>query len=200
MTDVESLNFLNQLLEQEPEEVRIWLDEVISKHKKAPDNFNWSLFTSKTSSFASSALKSGYNNLIWIEIAIAAYQFLLEICPQMYEFCLDAVISLRIFAIINLGVIENHPILDVKEILALTLNHIEISPRKALLQSQNWKETLKQSDTPETQAAFEQNLQKIRSLRKIKTKVAKIKTLVERKRLEPNSEIESWLRVWSYLP
>ncbi|MBN3938497.1 MAG: hypothetical protein V7L21_25845 [Nostoc sp.] len=202
MAETEATNFLKVLLQKDPEQVQTWLRMVWAEQQQVPEKFNW-LGLAEVSTFRAQELaneesnKSHSESLAWAKIASSVYKFLAENNPSFSERYLDSLMTLRAYMILKFGALPGNPVLDIQQIVTYFFDNLHISYQEALIKATDWREALAANNPEETQKKFDSELEDIRKLRLIKSRLGIIKQL---SKFLPNEELNIWISLWEKLP
>lgn len=204
MSELEATQLLRVLIQQNSAQVQSWLRDVWTEPQQVPEKFNWlglaEVSTSKAQELSYKSNESHSESLGWAEVATSVYKFLAENQPNVSEGYLLSSMSLRAYMILKFGVVSNHPVLDLKQIVTWFFDGLGITPQEALSKTTAWRNILAKNNPEEGQEYFENNLEDIRQLRRIKTRLTVIKRLSESKQFSPNEELKLWISLFDKLP
>lgn len=131
MTSLQTIKSANELLQQDVTFVQAWLQGVQNAQIETPEAFNWHGLAAVAAADAHRALDRGNEAraLRWAEISISIYE---QLANQRHDNSfLESAIALRAAMIKALGVIADHPILNVQLILDWALSDLNMSPEEA---------------------------------------------------------------------
>lgn len=172
---------VSQLLERGPNDLWTWVQEAQEGRKSVPDNFNWHGLAECA---GQNAHKPDAENLVWARIAVAVYEALANEHPDS-SFLLSAMF-IRARMIGLLGPRPKDAVLDPDMIRAWFSKDLSCGPDEAMARSEAaWKS---------------RNVAELRTLRRIKNKLAVIEHLRSGKRSPPFDEYTGWLAVQDKLP
>lgn len=188
MNQLQSSELLNELLQQDANDVLVWLKQVWSGQLRSPTNFNWHGLAEAAAFDARSYNGDGslIINKTWAEVATSIYDYLAEQAgePAGESFLISSML-LRAGMIAELGFIPGDPVLDIDRVINWFSHSLRISLDEARKKAANWKNC---------------NIEEIRELRRIKNRLKVISLLVESGKCVPNGELSSWLSLGSKLP
>lgn len=172
---------LQELLQQSPVQVLNWLHEVEKGQHQVPLNFNW-LGLAEAASFEARSQK----NLTWAEVAVTIYQRLVDSTDSAHKAGLiSSMMHLKAFMITQLGVVHNNTILDPNSIVQWFFESLPYNYEQTKLKSAHWR-TL--------------NIQEMKALKLIKSRLSVIASLVDDNKIHPNTELQAWLSLQKDLP
>lgn len=190
MTQSPTIISVDRILEQNSESVLIWVNNIFSGQTAQPQDFNWLLLADVASAKARKGENcSGLCDRTWAQVAIAIYDRLSEAAEQKKpgsgeSFTISSMM-LRAGAIAKLGVIFDHPVLDVNLILQWFWHNIKESREDVEKKVGNWK-TLP--------------IAEIRELRQLKNRLKVIAALAETDKCVLDEELNTWLSLREKLP
>ena len=195
MNSIDATDFLNNLLRQDVETVQEWLQSIVEKKAKPPDNFNWLGFDDVSAFRARElVLESKEISLQWGQIAIAAYEILNEIDTNVRA--LDSshtyyAMWLRAYLIHHLGV-QDARIFNPQMIFEWFFSSLEISHLEARARSQKWKSFLSQKQKRQLKHS---EIEEMLQLRRIKGKLKVIEFLLESHPQPIDKDLSLWLSI-----
>lgn len=181
---------IDRILEQDAESVLIWVKNIFSGQTAQLQEFNWLLLADISSTKARKGQNgSGLPDRKWAEVATTIYDRLADAAKQKKpgsgeSFTISSMM-LRAVAIAKLGVISDHPVLDVNLILQWFWDNIKESREEVEKKATNWK-TLP--------------IEEIRQLRQLKNRLNVIAALADSDKYVLNEELNTWLSVREKLP
>ncbi|MEG4230427.1 hypothetical protein QUA35_30185 [Microcoleus sp. N9_B2] len=190
MTQSPTTISIDRILEQDAESVLIWANNVFSAQTAQPQDFNWLLLADAASAKARKGENSsGLFDRTWAEVAIAIYDRKADEAdrkkPGSGESFTISSMMLRAAGIGKLGVIYEHPVLDVNLILKWFWDNIKESREDVEKKAANWK-TLP--------------IAEIRELRQLKNRLKVIAALADTDKCVLDEELSTWLSVREKLP
>lgn len=190
MTQSPTTISLDRILEQNSESVLIWVNNIFSGQTAQPQDFNWLLLADVASTKARKGENSsGLFDRTWAQVATTIYDNLSEAAEQKKpgsgESFRISSMMLRAGAIGKLGVISDHPVLDVNLILQWFWDNIKQSREDVEKKAANWK-TLP--------------IAEIRELRQLKNRLKVIAALADTDKYVLDEELSTWLSVREKLP
>jgi hypothetical protein len=198
------INSLQELLEKKPEEVQTWWKNVCLGNQNVPDKFNWhglaDCAASKARELVNKFSEDHRYSLIWAEVAVSIYEFLAQKYPNASESYLYSSMTLRAYMILNFGVISGYSVLDTNKIVKWFFDNLNISYQEAFIKSADWQAAILTKNPEEMRKKFENNLEDIRILRFIKTRLNVIKLLCQSSTFQPSQELKDWISLWKQLP
>jgi hypothetical protein len=198
------INSVEELIEKKPDDVKLWMKNVLEKNEQIPEHFNWHGLADCAASNARSNIdkshKKSTSSLAWAEVAISIYDFLAKTYPESSNSYLYSEMTLRGFMISIFGIDKNSIVLDPDKIVAWFFDNLAISYEYALMKSVEWREALSRKNAEEMKELFENNLEDIKVLRSIKSRLNIIKQLCQVLTFQPSEELLNWLSIWETLP
>ena len=172
---------VSQLLERDPNDLCTWVQEAQEGRKSVPDDFNW---LGLAECAGQNAQKSDAADLVWARIAVAVYEALANEHPDS-SFLLSAMF-IRARMIGLLGPRARDAVLDPDTIRDWFSKDLSFGADEAVARSEAaWKS---------------RNVDELRTLRRIKNKIAVIEHLRSGKRTPALDEYTGWLAVQDKLP
>lgn len=190
MTQSSTTISLDRILEQNAQSVLIWVNNIFSGQTAQPQDFNWLLLADVASTKARKGKNgSGLCDRTWAQVATTIYDNLSEAAEQKKpgsgeSFTISSMM-LRAAAIGKLGVICEHPVLDVNLILQWFWDNIKESRKDVEKKAANWQ-TLP--------------IAEIRELRQLKNRLKVIDALADTDKYVLDEELSTWLSVREKLP
>jgi len=190
MTQSPTTISIAHILEQDAESILIWVKKIFSDQATQPQDFNWLLLADVSSAKARKGQNvSGLPDRKWAEIATTIYDHLANEAEHKKigsgeSFTISSMM-LRAGAIAKLGVISDHPVLDVNLMLQWFWDNIKESPEDVEKKAANWK-TLP--------------IAEIRELRQLKNRLKVIAALADSDKYVLDEKINTWLHLREKLP
>ncbi|MGB3262866.1 MAG: hypothetical protein WBA89_02825 [Microcoleus sp.] len=190
MTQSPTTILIDRILEQNAESVLIWVNNIFSGQTAQPQDFNWLLLADVAAAKARKGENcSGLCDRTWTQVATTIYDRLSEAAEQKKpgsgeSFTISAMM-LRAGAIGQLGVIFNHPVLDVNLILQWFWHNIKESRENVEKKAANWKML---------------PIAEIRELRQLKNRLKVIAALANNNKYVLDEELNTWLSLREKLP
>jgi DNA-binding Xre family transcriptional regulator len=198
------INSLQEVLDKKPDEVKIWMKNVLEKNEQIPEHFNWHGLADCIASNARTSIdtsgEKSTSALAWAEVASLIYDFLSKKYPESSSSYLYSEMTLRVFMISTFGIDKNSVILNSDKIVAWFFDNLEVSHESALVKSTEWREAFSNKNTAEMKEIFENNFEDIKKLRSIKSRLNIINQLCQVLTFQPSEELRSWLSIWKILP
>lgn len=144
MTQSPTTISIDRILEQDAESVLIWVNNIFSGQTTPPQDLNWLLLADVSSAKARKCQNvSGLPDRKWAEIATTIYDRLANEAERKKtgsgeSFTISSMM-LRAGAIAKLGVISDHPVLNVNLILQWFWDNIKESREEVEKKAANWK-------------------------------------------------------------
>ena len=198
------INSLQEVLEKQPDEIKIWMKNVLEKNEQIPEHFNWHGLADCAASNARTGVDKSHEKhnsaLAWAEVASLIYGFLSKKYPESSSSYLYSEMTLRMFMISTFGIDKNSNVLNSDKIVAWFFDDLEMSYESALVKSTKWREDLSNKNTEEMKEIFENNFEDIKKLRSIKSRLNIINQLCQVLTFNPSEKLCSWLSIWKILP
>ncbi|HLP91157.1 MAG TPA: hypothetical protein VK184_21580 [Nostocaceae cyanobacterium] len=188
MNESQSTKLLNELLLQNPSDVKVWLKRVWLDQEKVPEEFNWLGLAEAAAFEARSGERNVTNtsNIFWAEIAISVYDYLASQANSgTGESFIISSMLLRAAMIADYGSVFGHPVLDSNQIIHWFFHSLKMSLDEVIQNTANWKDN---------------NIENIRELRRIKNRLKVILVLTESDKFKPDEELKAWLSLREKLP
>ena len=188
MSQSESNNLLNELLEQDAFYVQAWLKDIWSGQLKAPEGFNWLGLAQAATSIAHSGISDDATapDISWAEVATSIYDKLATgASPDGQKAYMLSSMMLRAAMIAKLGSISGHSVLDLDLIINWFFDNLAMSRQEVEIKVDSW---------------IKLPIDDIRELRKIKNQLNVISVLAESGQLTSNQELTEWLSLRQKLP
>jgi len=178
MEKLNGIQFLNNLLAQEPSKIIDWIRNIREKREVLPQNFNWL-------GLAEGCLSRTYedNNLLWARAAIDTYYLLAGIESNGDDYLLS-IMRLRVYLINKLGAVDNDPILDFRQVVNRFFEKLTIPFSEVQKKVDIWTKL---------------DIEQIKELRKIKNQLAIFNGL-DTSLLNPYPELTEWMLIKDKLP
>jgi hypothetical protein len=180
---------VNRLLEQEPEQVEMWLRRAWAGDIDGLERFNWLLLAEGAAFNALSGRQPNSNppDLRWARLATAVYDRLATSAPDessMASFQ-NSSMNLRAAMIARLGPAKGDPVLDPDTIERWFFQNLPTSLDDAAAKASSWKNL---------------SLEEIRKLRRLKNRLSVIRLVRGTVQFQRNEELDAWLSVSDRLP
>lgn len=187
---------IEQLLEMPSNQVQNWLKDIWSGKTQIEADFNWLGFAEVAGFIAQTGEKNeGEPDIEWAKIATSIYDWLAATTKvndtSTESFSLSSMV-LRAYMINKFGSVSGHPVLDPNHIIRWLKESLVFSVEEATELAKMWS----QSDINWKH----QNVKIIRELRRIKNRLARIKSLIDGGKFIPDEEIMEWLSLREKLP
>jgi len=200
-----SSELLESLLNQEPQQIQVWLARAFSGEIQIPPEFNWLGLAQSTASIAMEKLEAKISplDMEWAKVAVAIYEFLIaESNNSSIKHSLeDSCMKIRVNMIRVHGHIKCDSILDSQKILDWFLSNLKISLEEASNIIILWKDFRKDFTLGNSEFFKEsQFMETIRELYHTKSRLSAIQSLVELQILLPDEQLKSWLELKERLP
>jgi hypothetical protein len=180
---------VNELLQQEPEQVQLWLERVWSGREEVPPDFNWLLLAEGAAfnAVARPQLQSRPPDLQWGRVAAAVYDHLAgQSAQESARHSLQcSSMNLRAALIKSYGAVPGDPVLDADRLRRWFFANLTMSPEEAARKAASWRDC---------------DLEDIRTMRRIKSRLAILEPLWERGLLERTDELDAWFALKDQLP
>ncbi|MDF0555742.1 hypothetical protein [Kamptonema sp. UHCC 0994] len=190
MTQSPTTISIDNIVEQDAESVLIWIKNIFSDQATKPQEFNWLLLADVSSAKARKGQNgSGLCDRKWAEVATTIYDYLANEAEHKKigsgeSFTISSMM-LRAGAIAKVGVISDHPVLDVNLILQWFWDNIKESREDVEKKAANWQ-TLP--------------IAEIRELRQLKNRLKIIAALADSDKYVLDEKLNTWLHLREKLP
>jgi hypothetical protein len=180
-------DLLTELAQQEPTFVRVWLETIWAQHPEAAKGFNWlGLFEIATFNATRAATVSKQESLAWANAARSLYLLLNDHKERRAQSILAKLMSMRVTLIVKFGAVPHHDILDTGDIADWFYGELDMPYADAVYEAARWPQKL--------------DLDVMRKLRNIKTRLSIIERLTTHGWLPISDELCAWLALKPNLP
>lgn len=207
MSQIETTDLLNDLLQQDATQVQAWLNSVWAGQQQVPEGFHWHGLAEGAAFRArgESNLTFHLPNIEWAKVSTSVYDFLAENQhnPNSRDSFKLSSMMLRAFMIKKNGVVAGDPILDADQIINWFLTKLDVSYDEALIKATAWREFFQRGfkdSSGNKKELHDIEVKEILKLRLIKNRLAVIEALAESDQFQPNEELSAWLSLRDKLP
>ena len=175
------------LIAKGADEVKAWLQQIWVGNSDLPRYGNWWL--GLADSIRSKVFREEPPNLEWAQIAVSIYESMNRYTPGGCEGCMLSSMMFRAKLICMLGTKQGDSILNIETIVSWFLENLPMTREEAAGKIQ----------LPLKQLA-DNHMDDLTALRRIKNRLAVLKTLSDRAEIQSNTEIKEWLGLRDKLP
>lgn len=184
-------SLLNDLLNDSPNQLKLWLKEVDNGKENPPTDFNWHglAFCSATNA-RNYKEKDKKLSLEWAEISVKIYMELAKTSDSSASHAFEmSAMWLQSFLINHFGNVSGHSILDGSHIFNWFFAKAELSLKAMLEEMKTWKEMSHE----EKIKTVKENPSKILAVTYIKNRLSIIDFLNKGGKVTVNNELKNWL-------
>ncbi len=182
MTQTQAQELFNSLQHESPTYIEEWLKRVWAGQQPVPEPFNWLGLAQIAAADARSQ-----KNVDWAKVSILVYEWLAahETPRSLLSGYILSAMTLRVFMIDEKGAVPGDFVLDMDQMVRWFFENLPFSFEEAERKAAVWR-TL--------------DIQEVRALRSIKSRLGNLALLVKSERLQPDQELSAWLSLRNKLP
>lgn len=181
-------DLLNELAQQDPTQVRAWLETIWARRPDVSLHFNWiGLFEiAMFNAMAAAELCRKQESLAWANVAKSIYVLLTDHNERRPKSAVNSLMLTRASLIATFGTCANHDILDADDIVNWFFSELDMSYSEAVQAVAVWSQKL--------------DLDMMRKLRNIKNRLLVMERLFMRDQLLMSEALCNWLDLKPLLP